>query len=155
MRLKYTNCVNTTNTVNTIWPRGKEVRPLMIRLNYRDSRPIYEQIKDNLKKLIISGAIAEGERLPSVREMATQLAINPNTIQRAYRELESEGYIATVPGKGSFAARGGEMDAGRRQELFQKLEEAALELKYAGVEPREIVARLQAALEKEERENDD
>lgn len=61
----------------------------MITLNYRDARPIYEQACDGLRRLIVSGAIADGDKLPSVRALATQLAINPNTIQRAYNELES------------------------------------------------------------------
>ena len=76
----------------------------MISLNYRDSRPIYEQIKDGLRKLIVTGAMKPDEKLPSVRALAQQLSINPNTIQRAYNELESEGYIYSVPGKGSFAS---------------------------------------------------
>ena len=71
----------------------------MIQLNYRDAKPIYEQIKDGLKHLLVSKAIETGEKLPSVRELAASLAINPNTIQRAYKELESEGYIYTVSGK--------------------------------------------------------
>ena len=71
----------------------------MISLNYRDSRPIYEQIKDGLKKLIVSGAMAPDEKLPSVRALATQLSINPNTIQRAYNELENEGFIYSIPGR--------------------------------------------------------
>ena len=75
----------------------------MLTLNYRDSRPIYEQIKDGLRKLIVTGAIAPDEKLPSVRSLAMELAINPNTIQRAYAELETEGFIYSVPGKGSFA----------------------------------------------------
>ena len=76
----------------------------MINLNYRDSRPIYEQIKDGLRKLVMTGAYSPNERLPSVRELASSLAINPNTIQRAYKDLEAEGYIYTVAGKGSFAS---------------------------------------------------
>ena len=72
----------------------------MISLNYRDSRPIYEQIRDGLRKLIVTGALSADEKLPSVRALAAQLAINPNTIQRAYNELEGEGYIYSVPGKG-------------------------------------------------------
>lgn len=79
----------------------------MISLNYRDSRPIYEQIRDGLRKLIVTGALSADEKLPSVRALAAQLAINPNTIQRAYNELEGEGYIYSVPGKGSFAAANG------------------------------------------------
>ena len=65
----------------------------MIQLNYRDSKPIYEQIKDGLRKLVISNSLSADEKLPSVRELAAKLAINPNTIQKAYRDLESEGYI--------------------------------------------------------------
>ena len=76
----------------------------MLNLDFRDSRPIYEQVKDGLRKLMVSGVIQEGEKLPSVRTMASSLAINPNTIQRAYDALESEGYLCSVPGKGSFAA---------------------------------------------------
>ena len=65
----------------------------MVSLNYRDSRPIYEQIQDGLRKLIVTGGIKPDEKLPSVRALAQQLSINPNTIQRAYNELENQGYI--------------------------------------------------------------
>ena len=76
----------------------------MLNLDYRDARPIYEQVRDNLRRLMVSGAIQEGEKLPSVRSLASNLAINPNTIQRAYESLEAEGYVYSIPGKGSFAA---------------------------------------------------
>ena len=65
----------------------------MIQLNYRDARPIYEQVKDGFRHLIIQEVMKRDEKLPSVRELATSLTINPNTIQRAYRELEQEGYV--------------------------------------------------------------
>ena len=74
----------------------------MISLNYRDSRPIYEQVKEGFRNLILTGAMSADEKMPSVRELAASLAINPNTIQRAYRELEAEGYICSLPGRGSF-----------------------------------------------------
>ena len=74
----------------------------MIQINYHDSRPIYEKVNDSLRQLIFSGALGEGEKLPSVRELAVSLTVNPNTIQRAYRELEQEGTIVSIPGKGSF-----------------------------------------------------
>ena len=112
----------------------------MISLNYRDSRPIYEQIKDGLRKLIVTGALGTGEKLPSVRTLATQLSINPNTIQRAYNELEGEGYIYSVPGKGSFAAGNTGADEARRKELTEKLRELAAELKYLGVTGEELAA---------------
>ena len=76
----------------------------MLSLNHRDGRPIYEQVRDGLRRLIITGAIPPGDKLPSVRALAGQLAINPNTIQRSYESLELEGYAYSVPGKGSFAA---------------------------------------------------
>ena len=74
----------------------------MVHLDYRDVRPIYSQIIDGFREQIAGGILREGERLPSVRELAAELTINPNTIQRAYRELEAQGWIASVPGKGSF-----------------------------------------------------
>ena len=119
----------------------------MISLNYRDSRPIYEQIKDGLRKLIVTGALRTGEKLPSVRALATQLSINPNTIQRAYHELEGEGYIYSVPGKGSFAAGNTGADEARRKELTEKLRELAAELKYLGVTGEELAALVSEAPE--------
>lgn len=112
----------------------------MISLNYRDSRPIYEQIKDGLKKLIVTGAIAADEKLPSVRALATQLSINPNTIQRAYYELENEGFIYSVPGKGSFAAGDVKEDTARKQELLGKVRELLAELRYLGIAQEEVLA---------------
>ena len=112
----------------------------MISLNYRDSRPIYEQIRDGLRKLIVTGAIGADEKLPSVRALATQLAINPNTIQRAYNELEAEGYIYSIPGKGSFAHERTDGDAGRREELLRQVQELMTELRYLGVGREELLA---------------
>ena len=111
----------------------------MISLNYRDSRPIYEQIKDGLKKLIVTGGLAADERLPSVRALATQLSINPNTIQRAYNELEGEGYIYSIPGKGSFAAANAGADENRKRELLNKVREILAELRYLGVSRQEVL----------------
>lgn len=100
----------------------------MLELNYRDARPIYEQIKDGLRRLILSDVIRQDEKLPSVRELASQLAINPNTIQKAYRELEQEGYIYTVSGRGSFAAPLCDVRSGRQELLLAQFDEAVTEL---------------------------
>ena len=118
----------------------------MISLNYRDSRPIYEQIRDGLRKLIVTGALGADEKLPSVRALAAQLAINPNTIQRAYNELEGEGYIYSVPGKGSFAAANAAADSARRaellaqvRELLAQVRELLSELRYLGASQQELL----------------
>ena len=76
----------------------------MIQLDFSDRRPLYEQIKEKFKELIFTGAMKEQDKIPSVRELASILAINPNTIQRAYKELEEEGYIYSQRAKGSFIA---------------------------------------------------
>ena len=114
----------------------------MFAINYRDSRPIYEQIMDELRKMIIAGVFAPDEKLPSVRELAQQLAINPNTIQRAYRELELSGYIYSVAGKGNFAAPRHDVDSGRKQALLEQLAETARELRYLGVSDEALAAFL-------------
>jgi GntR family transcriptional regulator len=116
----------------------------MLNLDYRDARPIYEQVKDGLRRLMVTGVIQEGEKLPSVRTMAGTLAINPNTIQRAYEALESEGYVYSVPGKGSFAAPNTGVDEGRKNELLQTFDQTAGELLFLGVSGQELWARIRA-----------
>ena len=114
----------------------------MIQLNYRDSKPIYEQIKEGLRRLVVTKALSAGEKLPSVRELASQLAINPNTIQRAYRELENEGYIYTLVGKGTFVAECGNIDNTREKELLQEFDELVTELFYFKVSKNTLKERI-------------
>ena len=115
----------------------------MIQLNYRDSKPIYEQIKDGLRRLVITGSIAKDEKLPSVRELASELAINPNTIQRAYRELETEGYIYTVSGKGSFAAEQSDVNGRRNEALLKEFDEIVRELLYLSGDKEALIRRIE------------
>lgn len=115
---------------------------IVIQLNYRDARPIYEQVKDGFRHLIIQEVMEKDEKLPSVRELATSLTINPNTIQRAYRELEQEGYVYTIPGKGSFVAGVPEMDGKRKKELLETLDKTVKELKFLGMSLEELVERI-------------
>lgn len=114
----------------------------MLNLDYRDARPIYEQVRDGLRRLMVTGAIQEGEKLPSVRSLASRLAINPNTIQRAYESLESEGYLYSVPGKGSFAAPHTGVDQGRKEELLGRFDAVAAELLFLGVGGETLVERV-------------
>lgn len=110
----------------------------MISINYRDPRPIYEQIKDGFIQLFISGVLLPDSKLPSVRELATSLTINPNTIQRAYRELESEGYIVSIPGRGSFVSDTAHAMHERRREQEEKFRELADKLRALGVSEEEL-----------------
>ncbi|WPP40677.1 GntR family transcriptional regulator [Paenibacillus hunanensis] len=76
----------------------------MFELDIRSRKPIYEQLMDKIKELIVYGVLKPDEQLPSVRALSAQLTVNPNTIQKAYRELERDGYIYSQPGKGSFVS---------------------------------------------------
>lgn len=118
----------------------------MFHLNNRDSRPIYKQIKEQLRRLIITNVIQSDEKLPSIREIATSLAINPNTMQRAYRELENEGYIYTIPGKGSFASPRQDIDKRRENELFEQFDSIVTELHYLGYDAGYLTDRIQTQL---------
>ncbi len=117
----------------------------MLHLDYRDARPIYEQVRDGLRRLMVAGAMEEGEKLPSVRSLASTLAINPNTIQRAYEALESEGYVYSVPGKGSFVAPHTGVDGKRRERLLMRFDAVTEELLYLGVTGDSLTARIRAA----------
>ncbi len=114
----------------------------MLSLDYRDARPIYEQVRDGLRRLVVTGALAQGEKLPSVRAMASTLAINPNTIQRAYEALEAEGYLYSVPGKGSFVSEHTGVDRGRQEHLLRTFDQTAAELLYLGVAGDALCARI-------------
>ena len=112
----------------------------MIHLDYRDNRPIYEQVRDGLRKLMVTGMLRPGDKLPSVRALAVELAINPNTIQRAYAQLEAEGYILSVSGKGTFVAELQDQNALRRREVEEKLRPLREELRSLGMTAAEWAA---------------
>ncbi|MBQ7895517.1 MAG: GntR family transcriptional regulator [Oscillospiraceae bacterium] len=110
----------------------------MININYRDPRPIYEQVKEGFRHLILSQVLQADDKMPSVRELATGLAINPNTIQRAYKDLETEGYICSVPGKGSFVCDRSRVLDNRKQELLAEFKTLADELAALGMSRDEL-----------------
>ena len=116
----------------------------MIELNYRDARPIYEQVKEGFKRLLLSGVLKEGDRLPSVRELSAQLAVNPNTIQRAYREMEAEGIVYTAQAKGTFAASPEALQAEQARRMMRELRELVKSLETMGVSREEVIRRLEA-----------
>lgn len=110
----------------------------MFSINYRNPRPIYEQVKDNIKRAIITGVLRPEDKIPSVRDAAGELAINPNTIQKAYRELENEGYIYSVVGKGSFVAECDNALANLKKDLFSQLDKTIDELQHLNVSADDI-----------------
>ena len=114
----------------------------MVHLDYRDGRPIYIQIVDGFRTKIAAGVLRSGEKLPSVRELAMELSINPNTIQRAYRQLEALGWIATVPGKGCFVSGLPEYAAEEQIELLRSFDEAAAALLQKGFTRQQLAERV-------------
>ena len=117
----------------------------MLNLDYRDTRPIYAQIVDNIRQQIQAGVMAQDEKLPSVRELAVQLSINPNTIQRAYRQLEMEGWIATVPGKGCFVCGCPANDPQQELKCLNTLEETVQRLLAMGYTRQELIQKIEEA----------
>lgn len=119
------------STLGTEKERGK---PLMFQLDLKSRKSIYEQIVDNVKELIITGILKAEDKIPSVRELSKTLTVNPNTIQKAYRELEYQGYLYTVSGLGTFVASPGEVpiDEKRVDEVKEHLRENIKELFYIG-----------------------
>lgn len=117
----------------------------MLNIDPRSSKPIYEQIIDQIKENIIKGILQPGDKLPSVREMSTLLTVNPNTVSKAYQELEREKAIETVRGRGTFIAQNykPQRDEEKLQELRELLKKVVIESHYMGLERAEIVAMLE------------
>ena len=115
----------------------------MVNLDYRDARPIYAQIIDTYRSQIAAGILQNGDKLPSVRDLASQLAINPNTIQRAYRELEMAGWIATVPGKGCFVCGIPGESVQAQQDLLQHFDKITAALLASDATTQSLIERLQ------------
>ena len=114
----------------------------MIHLDYRDARPIYTQIVDGYREQILTGILLPEDKLPSVRELASALTINPNTIQRAYRQLEMEGWIATVPGKGCFVCGAPTAALRQREGMIAQFDRIVADLLDLGLTREELMARL-------------
>lgn len=127
----------------------------MINLDLKSRVPIYEQLVDKVKQLIIQGVLKPDEKLPSVRSLAQELTINPNTIQKAYRELEREGYIYSLPGKGSFVGQVTDQENSRRiNSLIHDFEQVASELLYLGA-PKGKLIKILEQLEDERGKEDE
>ena len=115
----------------------------MIQLRFRDTKPIYEQVKEGIKQMVYQNVLSADEKLPSVREMASKLAINPNTISRAYKELEQEGFLYTQVGVGTYVNKELDPIARKKQELLEQFDEVTKELLYYSATQKELQDRVQ------------
>ena len=112
---------------------------MMISLDYKDGRTIHEQIEIRFRELIINGILKPDEQMPSVRELSVSLTVNPNTVQRAYKQLEAEGFIYSVKGKGSFVSSVKDVKNNEKtEELYSTLTDIVKELVYLGEDKRNI-----------------
>lgn len=128
----------------------------VFQLDMRGNKPLYEQIKEKIKELIMSNILKPDERIPSVRELAQTLTINPNTIQKAYKELENEGFIYSVRAKGNFVAPLEQKTVRpRRDELKNELEKIVAELIYLHEPEEQLIATIQAIYKEREVKKDD
>ena len=105
----------------------------MILLDYRDKRPIYEQVVEKLERLIASGGLEPLTKMPSVRGLAMELSVNPNTVQRAYTQLEQDGYLYTVSGRGSFVTAENEWKNNRQNKVLTQWEEITRQARETGL----------------------
>ncbi|MEH7418454.1 GntR family transcriptional regulator [Neobacillus drentensis] len=116
----------------------------MFEIDIRSRKPIYEQLVDKMKELIMNEVLKPDEQLPSVRTLATELTINPNTIQKAYRELEIQGFIYSIKGKGSFVNPNHQIkDLEKIETVKKELEKVVLEALYLGIPAGEIIKLIQ------------
>ena len=129
-------CTNIHSTLNTVARRDFMSA---ITVDIRDRKPIWEQLTDNIKDLILRGDLAPGEQIPAVRSLASELTVNPNTIQKAYTELERQGIIYSVKGRGSFVSDNVEsIRSAKRAQLLSELEKTLLGLKSSGLSKADI-----------------
>lgn len=111
-------------------------------VNRQDTTPIYTQIADSFRDQIITSTLSNGTKLPIIRELANELACNPNTIQRAYRELEAGGWITSVSGKGSFVCTQQEEISPELLPMWAELNAAAEKFLNAGISPQALIQHL-------------
>lgn len=120
----------------------------MFQIDLKSRKPIYEQIVEKFKQLIIKEILVNDEKIPSVRELAKQLTINPNTIQKAYRELERQGYIYSVRGRGNFISHKIEkVDLKKMNNLKNEIQKSLAELIYLGIEKNELIELIETTYE--------
>ena len=123
----------------------------MFSIDYKSRLPFYEQLVENVKSMVLSGVLSGDDPLPSVRQLSSDLGINPNTVQKAYAALEQQGIVYTIPGKGNFIRPDTEaLRAEQGQALLRQLSDLALKLKALGITLRQAQDGLAAAFKEDE-----
>ena len=122
----------------------------MVKLDYKSGQTIHEQITSGIKELVISGVLKTDEQLPSVRELSVSLTVNPNTVQRAYRDLEAEGVIYSIRGKGNFVSKLPEADPKHIEELYGEISLKIQELLFWGENEGKVLKTVETLLKGEE-----
>ncbi len=125
---------------------GKEY--VMIILDYRDKRPLYEQVGEKLQSLIVKGILEADSKMPSVRALAIELSINPNTIQRAYAELEANGYLYTIKGRGNYVSPDTQWKDGEREQVFSEAQKLVVRAENLGISEEELLAKIKECYRK-------
>ena len=123
----------------------------MIVLDYQDRRPLYEQVTEKFRTLIYQGVLPADSRIPSVRQLAMELSINPNTLQRAYMTLEQEGLIYPVKGKGNFVADTQKIQEKSKENFRQEFLELVRKGNHTGFEEEELIVLVQRVYKEEQR----
>jgi len=121
----------------------------MISIDYQDKRPLYEQVVEKIEQLIVRGILPQDEKLPSVRTLAIELSINPNTIQRAYTVLEHDGFIYTIKGRGNFVAERKAWIDEEKADMLTSLKENLVKAKTLGITENEIKSIISEVYEEE------
>lgn len=116
-------------------------------IDYQDSRPIYEQIVENFKMQMFKGILREGDQMPSVRSLAVELSTNPNTVQKAYTELERQGFIYTVKGRGNFVKGNELLVENKKNELIAKIVELFNEANEIGLSLDELITEIKRRID--------
>ena len=125
----------------------------MITLDYSDSRPIYEQIVEKYKLLILKGVLAPDEQMPSVRNLAMEISTNPNTVQKAFTELERQGFIYSVKGRGNFVAKNPALLDERKRQIAMQIAEKMREAASIGIPKQVMLKAVEEAEQKMEKED--
>ena len=122
----------------------------MINLDFKSGKSIHEQIQDGIKNLIMNGVLKEDDQLPSVRELSVMLTVNPNTVQKAYKELENARFIYSIKAKGNFVAKVERADKDKEEKLLGNLKVILRELKFLGIEEEKIYLEIEKIYKEEE-----